>query len=93
MAKDKGIVGSTGPIAISPKFSFSPTFKQGSTVLSENNTRVTGKGIHTSAIVEPRLPMNSKSKISFKVNKNGWLYVGVCYPAVLDQPNYVYSSN
>lgn len=68
-------------------YAFSATAKKETTTLSENNTRATG-GSNSIVIIEPRLPTNSVSVISFRVHKCGWLLLGVCYQALVEKQNY-----
>lgn len=77
-------------VALPCKFTFSATAKRESTTLSENNTRATG-GSYSTVIIEPRLPTNSVSKISFRIHKCGWLLLGVCYRALVEKRNFAYS--
>lgn len=77
------------------RFTFSPTLKYNTIVLSESNARATNSTSvsYAVALLEPSLPMSTVSKISLKINKLQWSAIGVCYKDVVEGPNYQINSN
>lgn len=64
------------------KFVFSADAKHNSIVLTEFETRAFGSSTDTSyatAVIEPILPLDSISRISFRINNSRSLFIGVCY--------------
>lgn len=80
-------------VASAPRFTFSAILKHTSIALSDSNSRATGGGIYSTALIEPPLPMNTPCKISFMINKHIWILLGVCYRKETEKRSFDYGCN
>lgn len=73
-------------------YTFSNTLKHANYTISQANRQAdltTTTTRFVVALVEPQLPLQTTSKIMFKIGRVGWPGVGVCYRSIVEKNGFV----